>query len=166
MSDSTLSSREVFKPGTAQMSVTIGIVVFVSSMVWALDPAAQAEIDSSDTIYQTTRASLDVGGGELAGPSGFRFPAASLGSAIQTGLTEGAFRITSGFIQRTGVADEVEPLVGDFNGDGVVDFDDFFLFAAAFGSAAPEFDLDPDGTVNFDDFFIFAINFGKKSGEE
>ena len=57
----------------------------------------------------------------MTGPSGFRFRETSLGSAIQTGLTEGEFRITSGFIQRTGGADEVEPLVGDFNGDGEVD---------------------------------------------
>ena len=98
------------------MSVTIGIVVFVSWMVWALDPEVQAGIDSSDTIYRTTRASLDVGGGQMTGPSGFRFRETSLGSAIQTGLTEGEFRITSGFIQRTSVSDEVEPLVGDFNG--------------------------------------------------
>ncbi len=147
------------------MSVTIGIVVFVSWMVWALDPEVQAGIDSSDTIYRTTRASLDVGGGQMTGPSGFRFRETSLGSAIQTGLTEGEFRITSGFIQRTSVSDEVEPLVGDFNGDGEVEVGDFFLFAAAFGSVDPEFDLDRDGKVNFDDFFIFARNFGMKSGE-
>ena len=55
----------------------------------------------------------------------------------------------------------------DFNGDGVVDFDDFFLFAAAFGSKSSEpgfdsmFDLDSSGEIDFDDFFIFAGNFGQ-----
>ncbi len=50
----------------------------------------------------------------------------------------------------------------DFNGDGMVDFDDFFLFAAAFGSNDARFDLDEDGTVGFDDFFVFAASFGKR----
>ncbi len=55
----------------------------------------------------------------------------------------------------------------DFNGSGRVDFDDFFLFAAAFakrqGSSGYEsrFDLDRDGEVGFSDFFIFASDFGR-----
>ncbi len=56
-------------------------------------------------------------------------------------------------------------LVGDFNGDGSVLFDDFFLFVDFFGStadgAAAAFDLDGDGTVSLGDFFAFADNFGK-----
>jgi len=54
-------------------------------------------------------------------------------------------------------------LVGDANGDGVVGFDDFFLFADAFGGADPAFDYDGSGTVDFSDFFIFADNFGKEA---
>ncbi|MSS71304.1 MAG: glucose sorbosone dehydrogenase [Candidatus Latescibacteria bacterium] len=54
----------------------------------------------------------------------------------------------------------------DFNGDGEVNFDDFFALAAVFGQqaagAAAKFDLDADGTVGFGDFFIFADSFGKK----
>ncbi|OGG46297.1 MAG: hypothetical protein A3F84_02410 [Candidatus Handelsmanbacteria bacterium RIFCSPLOWO2_12_FULL_64_10] len=49
----------------------------------------------------------------------------------------------------------------DFNKDGKVDFDDFFLFAAAFGSSNASFDLDSDGDVGFGDFFLFAEAFGK-----
>ena len=53
----------------------------------------------------------------------------------------------------------------DFNGDGRVNFDDFFMFAAAFGQTATgdnaRFDLDGDGKINFDDFFLFAARFGK-----
>lgn len=56
-------------------------------------------------------------------------------------------------------------LPGDFNGDGLVNFDDFFLFAAAFGKpgtgANAKFDLDGEGNIGFGDFFIFAANFGK-----
>ncbi|MBU1854057.1 MAG: hypothetical protein KJ957_08485, partial [Candidatus Omnitrophica bacterium] len=56
------------------------------------------------------------------------------------------------------VADEPTP---DFNGDGEVDFFDFFLFADAFGGTDPEFDLDASGSVDFFDFFIFADAFGQ-----
>ena len=68
-----------------------------------------------------------------------------------------------------------EPLVttaivtGDFDGDGDVDFDDFFLFAGVFGSQRedpgfdPTYDLDDSGDVGFDDFFIFAANFGREA---
>ena len=53
----------------------------------------------------------------------------------------------------------------DFNGDGQVDFSDFFLFANVFGektkSSNAQFDLDGDGEIGFGDFFIFANAFGK-----
>ena len=53
-------------------------------------------------------------------------------------------------------------LSGDFDGSGRVYFDDFFLFADAFGGNNPQYDLDNSGTVDFDDFVIFADNFGKE----
>ena len=49
----------------------------------------------------------------------------------------------------------------DFDGDGETGFDDFFLFAEAFGGSDPRFDLDGSGTVDFDDFFLFAEAFGQ-----
>ncbi|MBI2052105.1 MAG: hypothetical protein HYT38_00295, partial [Candidatus Sungbacteria bacterium] len=53
----------------------------------------------------------------------------------------------------------------DFSGDGKVDFDDFFLFADAFGRAkspiTERYDLDWDGAIDFTDFFLFADAFGK-----
>jgi hypothetical protein len=52
---------------------------------------------------------------------------------------------------------------GDFNGDEIVDFADFFLFADAFGGADPKYDMDGSGLVDFGDFFIFADNFGKEA---
>ena len=54
-------------------------------------------------------------------------------------------------------------LVGDFSGDGAVNFSDFFLFADAFGSSDPLYDLTGDGTVNFSDFFVFADQFGAEA---
>ncbi|MBS3156943.1 putative Ig domain-containing protein [Candidatus Woesearchaeota archaeon] len=49
----------------------------------------------------------------------------------------------------------------DFNGDGRVDFDDFFLFADRFGSNINQFDLNNNGRVDYDDFFMFADGFGE-----
>ena len=58
----------------------------------------------------------------------------------------------------------------DLNGDGNVDFSDFLLFAAAFGTSEggvgynAAADLDGDGTVAFSDFLLFANAFGKPVG--
>lgn len=54
-------------------------------------------------------------------------------------------------------------LAGDFDGNGRVDFDDFFLFADGFGGTNPMYDLNNSGAVDFDDFFIFADTFGKEA---
>jgi len=62
-------------------------------------------------------------------------------------------------------------LLADFDGDGEVEFNDFFLFASAFGQKATgdnaRYDLDSNGEIDFGDFFIFAGDFGKttKSGK-
>ncbi len=53
----------------------------------------------------------------------------------------------------------------DFTGDGIVDFNDFFVFAAAFGTRNSECDLTGDGIVDFNDFFVFATVFGQKAGK-
>lgn len=56
---------------------------------------------------------------------------------------------------------------GDFDHNGQVTFDDFFLFADAFGRKGGEagfdvdFDLSGNSLVDFDDFFLFADAFGK-----
>ena len=59
---------------------------------------------------------------------------------------------------------------GDFDGDGFVGFEDFFLFVDALGRRAGEpafdarIDLDADGQVGLEDFFLFAELFGKRYG--
>jgi len=54
---------------------------------------------------------------------------------------------------------------GDFNGDGLVDFADFFMFADQFGGTDPAYDLNENGTVDFADFFMFADAFGGPLGK-
>jgi hypothetical protein len=67
----------------------------------------------------------------------------------------------------TGIA--ARRLIGDFDHNGVVDFDDFFLFADHFGLGEgdtafdPLYDLVPNGVVDFDDFFLFADHFGERA---
>ncbi len=59
-------------------------------------------------------------------------------------------------------------LASDFDADGDVDLDDFFDFAAVFGTKTGEagfedrFDLVPSGEIDFDDFFFFVGEFGNK----
>jgi hypothetical protein len=61
------------------------------------------------------------------------------------------------------VDDDGNTILGDFDGNATINFDDFFIFADNFGrdDFAEGTDLDASGAVNFDDFFIFADNFGK-----
>ena len=60
-------------------------------------------------------------------------------------------------------------LAGDFDGNGTVNFDDFFLFADRFSSTpaaenwSAVFDLVGDDVINFDDFFVFADSFGSQA---
>lgn len=49
----------------------------------------------------------------------------------------------------------------DFDQNGVVNFQDFLIFAQAFGSESVHCDLDGDGQVGFSDFLIFVQSFGK-----
>ena len=78
------------------------------------------------------------------------------------------FRVDDGADSRTVhstasiVAASVQGLLaGDFDGTGVVDLEDFFLFADNFGGANPLYDLDRNGAVDLSDFFIFGDNFGR-----
>ena len=60
-------------------------------------------------------------------------------------------------------------LAGDFDGNGTVNFEDFFLFADRFSSTpaaenwSAVFDLVGDDVINFDDFFVFADSFGSQA---
>lgn len=57
-------------------------------------------------------------------------------------------------------------IAADFDGNGIADFDDFFLFADGFGASDATYDLDGSGFVDFDDFFIFADQFGKRRSRQ
>ena len=65
-----------------------------------------------------------------------------------SGITEGAAEVSA----------DAEP--GDFDSNGLVDLDDFSLFAQEYNSqataATADFDLNDDGKIDFEDFFLFA----------
>lgn len=78
--------------------------------------------------------------------------------AVEGSLT-GPFSATQEYI-----AQAAPELPGDFDGNNVVDFDDFFAFVDVFGQPAadhPQFDLNGAGDIiDFDDFFAFVDAFG------
>ncbi|NLB18731.1 MAG: hypothetical protein GX825_08405 [Syntrophomonadaceae bacterium] len=60
-------------------------------------------------------------------------------------------------------------ILGDFNQDGKVDFEDLMIFALAYGSTPSSSnwdarcDLDQDNRIDFEDLMLFAMNYGKTS---
>ena len=74
---------------------------------------------------------------------------------------------TNNPIEITAVFKRDPLLVGDFDRNNVVDFADFLLFTAVFGTNTADhnfnksMDLIPDGMITFADFLVFVENFGK-----
>lgn len=81
--------------------------------------------------------------------------------------TGGTFTLT--VVDPDAVPPAPEGVFPDFDESGTVDFPDFLLFAAHFGTAEgqaafdPVFDLEPDGRIDFSDFLLFAGAFGRTS---
>lgn len=55
----------------------------------------------------------------------------------------------------------VEGCVGDWNGDGVVDFNDFLDFLNDYNAGEPRADLTADGVVDFNDFLEFLNRYNE-----
>jgi hypothetical protein len=127
-------STEGGRPGRGPIRL-IALCAGVAGALFLRVEAHGFEAGAADPggAIRTTRAVLDAAGGAMRGPSAFQIRSASLGSGLQTGVSRGGVRLSSGFLQSPRAAPVPAPLAGDFNGDERVDFDDFFLFAAAFG---------------------------------
>ena len=152
------------------------------SAVIELDPAKVRFVEGSFSVgsfipgiiglEDAKEARFEVGGAVL-GISSSNSGSGSLGSIsvelldefsgeTTLRITEVSYRLAAGGSEILSVSSEFlisSTLLGDFNENGVVNFDDFFLFADAFGSSDPTFDLVPDGLVDYDDLFLFADQF-------
>ena len=54
----------------------------------------------------------------------------------------------------------VDEVMGDIDGNGRVDFEDFLILAQNYGTQTSVGDLDLDGSVGFGDFLLLSANFG------
>ena len=105
---------------------------------------------------------ITAGGGTLATETTTTDPAGRATTTLTLGSTPGPNTVDV-------AVEGLDPMLftataeatPDFDGDGEVGFDDFFLFAEAFGGSDPRFDLDASGSVDFADFFLFAESFGQ-----
>lgn len=135
-------------------------------------------ISASDAISLSDEGAMSLAGGESKTIEVVFAPAEAIKyTATITVATDDPahpqFKITaSGFGEPEGgpaplLDSNGNEIFGDFDGDGAVKFEDFFLFADNFGLTSaspnwdPDFDLDGDEAVKFEDFFIFADNFGR-----
>jgi len=120
-----------------------------------IPPVPVPDFDSSKYALVLVTVTFDVKAGATAGTYDLSLEASlkdENGRAIPVAVKKGTLTVQT-------------CLLADFDCSGEVDFNDFFLFAAAFGQKATEenrkFDLDGDGEFGFNDFFIFANAFGK-----
>ncbi|MFH1567073.1 MAG: heparinase II/III family protein, partial [Gemmatimonadota bacterium] len=110
---------------------------------------------------------LAVAGVDAVGAASFADRAA-VPAILQDGFLvlslAGSGRLVVTGLRFAGAPPILPVLPGDFDGSGLVDLADFFLFADHFGQAAAgpgdPFDLDGDGQIDFQDFYLFADAFG------
>ena len=108
---------------------------------------------------------LDSGGG-TAQTSNFQLLGGSLGGSLQTGRAQ-----STGLILESGsVFGSVQKLpdgiLGDFDGNGKVEFTDFLIFARGFGKSSGDegfdskMDFNKNQRIDFADFVAFARAYG------
>ncbi len=131
----------------------------------------QAEATSNPSAVKIVSDTLAQGTSTLDAPLGIlRFQTSSRFSGTTIRLAEARLIRMGG---SEAPAEEVTVTLfveqGDFDGDGIVRFNDFLLFALSYGVDRGEdrydgrFDLDTDGKIGFADFLLFAKVYGAGS---
>jgi peroxiredoxin len=115
--------------------------------------------DTSVTVSAGGRRDIAV----IYRPSGAEVAAHDL-TMLTNDPARGALRVSLRGAGILGQGSGTAQPASDFDGDGVVGLEDFFLFAGAFGGRDEKFDLDRSGAVDFNDFFLFAADFGSAPG--
>ena len=133
------------------------------SGIWSavLTAVAVVSVIAQDLGVALVDGGLIAGGGSATGGSVRVY--GQLGAPFETvDLAGGDFRVYPGFLVLRGITVKT----GDFDGDGETGFQDFLVFAAAFGTLTGDegflraADLDRSGDVGFSDFLLFAAAFG------
>lgn len=120
---------------------SIPVMGYLKGRMYVLDRGGWSAPESNVYVYDTSDNAL------LAGP-------------ISTNLPPAAIAFFGG-------ADASGGAGGDFDGNGSVGFEDFLLFAAAYGKTQGDagyghrYDLDGDATIDFDDFLLFVRDYGR-----
>ena len=123
---------------------------------------------SESPIFSVLDTSLTVLAGEEGEISILYQPVETIEAHYELTLTtndpeQGTVNISLTGTAQPPLSEQVADSDSDFDGDGMIDLDDFFFFAGAFAGTDPLYDLNTSGKVDFEDFFIFAADFGKKA---
>jgi hypothetical protein len=162
------ASAERLDFGSVPVGAAQELKLTVSNTAGAGGLDLQVRIATDSPLFTVSDTSVTVPAGgrrEIV----VRFGPSSPGTASQalTLLTNdpvrGTLRVSLTGVGAIPQGSDVAESASDFDGSGAVGFDDFFLFAAAFGGKDARFDLDRSGSVDFGDFFLFAADFGKKA---
>ena len=167
------------RTGTGSFSMTVNAPTLVSALTIAKINDISAKISAVQTNSPITPIQVSASGGQTpyqyslsstpATGSGLTVDSSS-GKITGTPTKAGTFTLTVKVTDKakktaTESFSMAVSLIGDFNGDGVVNLSDHTLFSAAYGLSAgddgynAEMDLNGDGTINTADFLIFVSHF-------
>ena len=126
---------------------------YPTSLVEEKLTAAQSDPRMNEIYIEFLNGWVDIGGGHM--------------NLFNDSLPLGSFGLVNRWTQNIDTAHRYRAvqdflttgIPGDGDGDGDLDLDDFLLFALAFSTSDPLFDLNSDGIVNFFDLFQFASLF-------
>ena len=167
------------RTGTRSFSMTVNAPTPVSALTIAEINDITVKISTEQTNDPITPIQVSASGGQTPYTYSLSSTPAT-GSGLTIGSSSG--RITGTptkagtFTLTVKVTDKVKKtatesfsmavsLIGDFNGDGVVNLSDHTLFVAAYGLSEgddgfnAEMDMNGDGTINTADFLIFVSHF-------
>ena len=153
------------------------ILNFDASKLQFISSAAGSFILDATLMTSSTNGSitLDVAGlGTFSYASGTGIVITVVFKRIATGNTNITFGATTlrdkdniTIVHTTGGGCLITSLLGDFNSDNHVDFEDLMIFGLAYGSCIgdenwdPICDIYPDGCIDFEDLMIFAMHYGE-----
>jgi len=157
---------------TLTVSVAVENVITGPELTSVLPAGLVLALAVDDTVRLTVMADVPEGlTASFAWTVNSESAAETGGSYLHTvsGEDEVTVEITDGTETISRSWSIVQGITGDYDGDLVVGFSDFLLFASAFGSVDGDtkyearFDLVPNGRIDFEDFLAFVSHFGNRA---